>query len=72
MNDTYERLANAIVLQAVKDYRNALKRLKKHPHNETALYTKREVERFFRSDWYTSLTTVDPEMLILKLNEEVI
>ena len=72
MNDTYKRLANAIILQAVKDYRNALKRLKKHPRNETALYTKREVERFFRSDWYTSLTTVDPEMLILKLNEEVI
>lgn len=72
MNDTYERLANAIILQAVKDYRNALKRLKKHPRNETALYTRREVERFFRSDWYTSLTTVDPEMLILKLNEEVI
>ena len=72
MNDTYERLANAISLQAVKDYRNALKRLKKHPRNGTALYTKREVERFFRSDWYTSLTTVDPEMLILKLNEEVI
>ena len=68
----YEELANAIILQAVKDYRNALKRLKKHPRNETALYTKREVERFFRSDWYTSLTTVDPEMLILKLNEEVI
>lgn len=72
MNDTYERLANAIILQAVKDYRNALKRLKKYPRNETALYTKREVERFFRSDWYTSLTKVDPEMLILKLNEEVI
>ena len=29
MNDTYERLANAIILQAVKDYRNALKRLEK-------------------------------------------
>lgn len=72
MNDTYERLANAIILQAVKDYRNALKRLKKHPRNETALYTRREVERFFRSEWYTSLTTVDPEILILKLNEEVI
>ena len=72
MNDVYERLSNAIVLQAVKDYRNALKRLKKHPQNEKALNTKREVERFFRSDWYASLTTVDPEMLILKLNEEVI
>ena len=72
MNGVYERFSNAIVLQAVKDYRNALKRLKKHPQNEKALNTKREVERFFRSDWYASLTTVDPEMLILKLNEEVI
>ena len=72
MNDTYEKLANAIVLQAVKDYRNALKRLKKHPHNRIALYTKQEVEQFFRSSWYASLTTVDPEILIQKLNEEVI
>ncbi len=29
MTDPYENLANAIVLQAVKDYRDALKRLKK-------------------------------------------
>ena len=72
MNDVYERLSNAIVLRAVKDYRNALKRLKKHPQNEKALNTKREVERFFRSDWYASLTTVDPEMLITKLKKEVI
>ena len=72
MNDIYERLTNAIVLQAVKHYRNALKRLKKHPQNEKALNTKREVERFFRSDWYASLTTVDPEMLITKLKKEVI
>ena len=66
-NDTYVRLANAVILQAAKDYHNALKRLKKHPRNETALYTKREVERFFRSDWYASLTTVNPEILIRKL-----
>ncbi|MDD2267940.1 MAG: hypothetical protein PHY15_00145 [Eubacteriales bacterium] len=72
MNEMYERLANAIILQAVKDYRKALKRLKKHPSKGTALHTKQEVEQFFRSDWYTSLTAVDPEMLILKLNVEVI
>lgn len=72
MNDSYERLANAIILQAVKDYRNALKRLKKHPRNETALYTKIEVERFFHSDWCTELSTIDSEMLIRKLKEEVI
>jgi len=71
MKATYEKLTNAIVLQAVKDYRKALKVLKKHPRNGTALYTKREVERFFRSDWYALLTMVDPEMLIRKLKEEV-
>ena len=33
MNDVYERLANAIILQAVKDYRLALKKLNKHPQS---------------------------------------
>jgi len=72
MNDPYESLANAIILQAAKDYRNALKRLKKQPNREIDLYMKQEVEQFFRSDWYSCLTTVDPEILIRKLNEEVI
>ena len=72
MNDSYERLANAIVLQAVKDYRFAMKRLAIYPRNDSALYTKHEIERFFRSDWYALLTTVDPETLIKRLNEEVI
>ena len=71
MNENYERLANAIVLQGVKDYRQALKRLAKHPQNREALYTKKEVEGFFRSGYYQNLTTVDGEMLIQKLKEEV-
>ncbi|HBR01730.1 MAG TPA: hypothetical protein DD738_03885 [Ruminiclostridium sp.] len=72
MTDAYEKLANAIVLQAVKDYRFALKRLAKHPHNESALYTKREVERFFRSGFFSDITSIDHEMLIQKLQEEVV
>jgi len=71
MIDLYEQLANAIVLQAVKDYRDALKKLMKHPRHESAKYTKAEVERFFHSDWYRELTTVEPEILIRKLKEEV-
>jgi len=72
MNNPYERLANAIILQAVKDYRNALRRLKKHPNRDVDLFMKKEVEQFLRSGWYSCLTTVDPEMLIRKLNEEVL
>lgn len=55
----YEELANAIVLQAVKDYRlNEDKR-------ELA-----SIERFFRSAWFSTLTSINPEMLISKLRKE--
>ncbi len=72
MDDRYEDLANAIVLQAVKDYRDSSKRLKKYPNKDTDLFTIQEVEQFFRSDWYSTLTTIDPEILIRKLKEEVL
>ena len=71
MNDPYENLANAIVLQAVKDYRDALKKLKINSNNRSALYWKHDVERFFRSNWYSYLTSIDSEWLINKLKEEV-
>lgn len=67
----YENLANAIILQAVKDYRMALKSLKANPRNRDALADRNEIERFFRSQWFTVLTSVDGEMLIRSLKEEV-
>ena len=35
--DPYERLANAIILQAVSDYRTALKKIKANPKNRQAI-----------------------------------
>lgn len=67
----YENLANAIILQAVRDYRKALKCLNRNPNNRNAQSDKAEVERFFRSQWYSALTSVDGEMLIRSLQEEV-
>ena len=67
----YENLANAIIMQAVKDYRIALKSLKLNPQNKTALQEKESLERFFRSKRYAALTSVDGEWLISHLNEEV-
>ena len=55
----YEELANAIVLQAVKDYRLH--------EDEQELAS---IERFFRSGWFNTLTSIDPEMLISKLRTE--
>ena len=59
MNDPYENLANAIVLQAVKDYRL------NDDERELA-----NIERFFRSGWFSTLTSINPEMLISKLRKE--
>ena len=67
----YENLANAIILQAVKDYRMALKSLKANSRNSTARADKVEIERFFRSQWYSALTDVNGEMLIRSLQKEV-
>ena len=67
----YEDLANAIILQAVKDYRMALKSLKANSRNRTVQTDKAEIERFFRSQWYSALTDVDGEMLIRFLQKEV-
>lgn len=66
----YENLANAIVLSAVRDYRMALKKLRKNPRNTAAEGDKDSSERFFRSKWFSTLTRVDPEYLIRRLNEE--
>ena len=65
--DPYEKLANAIVVQAANDYRAALRLAKKNPSAEQDV---KKLERFFRSQWYSVLTGVDPEYLMEKLREE--
>ena len=70
--DPYEKLANTIVLLAAKDYRSALKRLKKYPGDREAKAAALELERFFRSKWYTALTSVDGDYLIKNLRKEVL
>ena len=55
----YEELANAIILQAVKDYRLT--------DDEREL---QEIERFFRSGWFGVLSKVYPEFLIKELRKE--
>ena len=70
MIEPYEQLANSIILQAVKDYRDALKKLKKRSRYDPATYTVEEVERFFHSDWYRELTSVDGNFLIEKIRTE--
>lgn len=44
--DPYERLANAIILQAVMDYRAALKQIKRNPKNRETIDEAMRVESF--------------------------
>ena len=67
-----EKLASAIVLMAVKDYRQALKKLRQHPERRSAQAAVNEMEKFFRSEWYRTLTTIDGDSLMRKLKEEVL
>lgn len=69
--NSYEELANAIIVQAATDYRKALRDLKTNPKYSPTLYAVSEVERFFHSDWYKTLTSVSGELLIKKLRAEV-
>ena len=71
MENCYTRLANAIIVQAAKDYAKALRRLKKFPHDKDAESVRKDCERFFRSGWFQTLTSLDGEMLIEKLHREV-
>lgn len=55
----YEALADAIILQAVKDYRKALK--------GDVRGRQREIEQFFHSEWFTVLTEANPDGIIQRL-----
>lgn len=69
--DNYRALADAIILQAVKDYRWALKMLNRNHNNTMANTEKREIESFFKSSWFTHLTNVDGIMLMNRIKQEV-
>lgn len=57
--DKYLDLANAIVKQAVDDYRNS--------DNPREVY---EIVKFIKSDWFKVLTKVNPDYLLSKLRLE--
>ena len=63
MYDPYERLANAIIVRAIEDYRK-LWNFKKDS------YAKQELIHFFNSQWFAILSRINPEWLIEKLEEE--
>ena len=62
--EPFINLANAIVIQAAKDYRRTLRRLKCNPKNIDAQIDKYALEKFFRSEWYGLLTDVSADYVL--------
>ena len=69
MNETgIENLTNAIVLQAVKDYRRALAGGSVNGRDSKSVIA--ECERFFQSEWFNFLTNVDGMIIIANIRKE--
>ena len=62
--EDYEYIFEQVLIRAAKDYRNALKRLYRHPENPSALKTIKETEEFFLSEGFKNLYSIDPNLLI--------
>lgn len=78
-DEAANRLADAIILRACDDYRNALlgyRICKSNNKSDKANIrnngnsVKKECERFFMSDWYKKLTYLDEKVLIKKLQSD--
>ena len=64
----YRNLANAIILQAVSDYRDALNGISYNKYSPESIV--KEIERFFRSEYFEILTRVNPEYILDRLKQE--
>ncbi len=67
MNEPYVDLANAIVICAADDYREAWE----GKQTKTKTEEIKDLEKFFLSDWFKALTSADGKMILKRLQEEV-
>ena len=60
----YDALANAIIVQACKDYRKAIRSFD--------IYEMKQIRHFFHSQWFKELTKVDGDYIIQGIEREEI
>ena len=70
MRQNWEDLANAVVLKAVEDYRKIRKQLREDPDQALLQKKIRELERFFRSPWFSILCDIDGSTILYNLRRE--
>lgn len=65
-----DNLVGAIARQAVSDWRNSMRRLKRSPNNVDANAMVIDCELFFLSGYFTLLTDMDGKAFLKKLYEK--
>lgn len=70
--ESYKELANAIILQAVKDWRTAYRACRRSYRDTVSRNHMYECESFFRSNWFKTLTNgnIDGKKLVQALKEQ--
>lgn len=70
--EPYKKLANAIILQAVKDWRTAYRACRRSYRDTVSRNHMYECESFFRSNWFKTLTNgnIDGKKLVQALKEQ--
>lgn len=71
MEENYRALANAIILQAVKDFRAAYRRKERFPDSAKTVADIRELTSFFCSQYFEALSGLDGPMLLKKIIEKM-
>ena len=71
INDAcWQELANAIVIQAVNDYRKLCRKERKEPLQQSEYEDKKRIQRFFCGWWFETLTDINGFELLKRLDAE--
>ena len=68
-DECYEKLAAAIVVQAAKDYKAALRQEARGKVTPSTQGTIIECERFFESQWFEALSDLDGPVLMERIKK---
>ena len=68
--EALEALANAVVLQAVQDYKYAYKNYLENPFDALARDKVEDLRKFFRSGRFAAFTTADGDYILESVEKE--
>lgn len=69
--ENYQTLIAAIILQAVKDFKPAYRRLKRFPNDKLAKENVRKITKFFCSPTFEALSNLDGPALLNQIIREM-